>query len=62
MKKVAVIGNMGVIEKPASDGQTIKTRIVSSEEYYKMQNACRVRALQLFSKASFLKSYNEILQ
>lgn len=40
----------------------IKASDMSNEEYYKMQNACRVRALQLFSKASFLNSYNEILQ
>ncbi len=35
---------------------------MSDEEYRKMQNACRERALQLFSKTSFLNSYNEILQ
>lgn len=31
MKKIAIIGNMGVIGKPVSDGQTIKTRIVTQE-------------------------------
>lgn len=40
----------------------IKASDMSNEEYYKMQNACRARALQLFSKAVFLNSYNEILQ
>lgn len=35
---------------------------MSNEEYCKMQNACRNRAIQMFSKATFLNSYNEILQ
>ena len=40
----------------------IKASDMSSEEYCKMKNECRVRAIQMFSKTAFLNSYNEILQ